>query len=32
VFSVKTLDDSLADIAVIRSGGDTSKLATCSRP
>jgi PDZ domain-containing protein len=32
VFSVKTLDDSLADIAAITSGGDTSKLATCSRP
>ncbi|HEU0205217.1 MAG TPA: PDZ domain-containing protein [Pseudolysinimonas sp.] len=32
VFAVKTLDDSLADVKVIASGGDTSKLATCSRP
>lgn len=32
VLSVKTLDDSLADIQAITSGGDTSKLATCSRP
>lgn len=32
VFAVKTLDDSLADIQAITSGGDTSKLATCSRP
>ena len=32
VFAVKTLDDSLADITAIASGGDTSKLATCSRP
>jgi len=32
VFSVKTLDDSLADVRVIAAGGDTSKLATCSRP
>jgi len=32
VFAVKTLDDSLTDIASIGSGGDTSKLATCSRP
>ena len=32
VFAVKTFDDSLADIKAIASGGDTSKLATCSRP
>lgn len=32
VFAVKTLDQSLADVKVIASGGDTSKLATCSRP
>ena len=32
VFAVKTLDDSLADVKAIASGGDTSKLATCSRP
>jgi PDZ domain-containing protein len=32
VFAVKTLDDSLADVTAIASGGDTSKLATCSRP
>jgi PDZ domain-containing protein len=32
VFAVKTLDDSLADVRTIASGGDTSKLATCSRP
>ncbi|MEO6532740.1 MAG: PDZ domain-containing protein [Pseudolysinimonas sp.] len=32
VFAVKTLNDSLADVKAIASGGDTSKLATCSRP
>lgn len=32
VFAVKTLDDSLADVKTIAAGGDTSKLATCSRP
>jgi PDZ domain-containing protein len=32
VFAVTTLDDSLADVKAIASGGDTSKLATCSRP
>ena len=32
VFAVKTLDDSLADVEAIASGGDTSKLATCSQP
>lgn len=30
VFAVKTLDDSLADLKVIASGGDTSALRTCS--
>ncbi|MEP6842359.1 MAG: PDZ domain-containing protein [Pseudolysinimonas sp.] len=32
VFAVKTLDDSLADVKVIASGGDTTQLASCSRP
>jgi PDZ domain-containing protein len=30
VFAVKTLDESLADLKVIRSGGDTSALRSCS--
>jgi Lon-like protease len=32
VFAVKTLDDSLTDVKTIAAGGDTSKLATCTRP
>lgn len=32
VFAVTTLAQSLADVKVIAAGGDTSKLATCSRP
>jgi PDZ domain-containing protein len=32
VFAVKTLDDSLAAVKAIASGGNTNQLATCSRP
>jgi PDZ domain-containing protein len=32
VFAVKTLDDSLTAVKAIASGGDTTQLASCSRP